>query len=251
MTMHTVLMMDGKKQQVVESLLEHIDIIDYEIKIVDVCTTAAALREVLRMTKPDLVIMDPGIDQGHSLKSWHQRYGTRPSLMCITTDARFAMDAFDAGAAHYILLPLDLPVFMEGLSRIRRQLLRNASYGATTRERLFPFYNNLVALPGNKGIDLRPSEQIIRVRGEGSYSRFFLAKESAKVLAKSIGECEKVLARMGFVRVHRSNLVNVQHISRILRGKAFRLLMSNGDEVEISDRYRNELLSILPTPGRH
>lgn len=251
MTMHTVLMMDGKKQQIVESLLEHIDIIDYEIKIVDVCTTTPALREVLRMTKPDLVIMDPGVDQGITLRSWQQRYGTRPALMCITADARFAMDAFDAGAAHYLLMPLDLPVFVEGLSRIRRQLLHNASYGATTRERLFPFHNNLVALPGNKGIDLRPSEQIIRVRGEGSYSRFFLAKESAKVLAKSIGECEKVLAKMGFVRVHRSNLVNVQHISRIVRGKAFRLQMSNGDEVEISDRYRNELLSMLPTPGRH
>lgn len=251
MTMYTVLMMDSKKEQVVKSLLEHIDIFDYEIKIVDVCTTAHALREVLRIMKPDLVIMDPAVDQGMSLKSWHQRYGTRPSLMCITTDARFAIDAFDAGAAHYILVPLDLPVLTEGLSRIRRQLLHNASYGATARERLFPFYNNLVALPGNKGIDLRPSEQIIRVRGEGSYSRFFLAKENSKVLAKSIGECEKVLAKVGFVRVHRSHLVNVQHISRIMRGKAFRLQMSNGDEVEISDRYRSELLSMLPTPGRY
>jgi len=108
----------------------------------------------------------------------------------------------------------------------------------------------VVALPMVDGIELFACESIVQVKGEGSYVRFVFTYRNELVLAKTLADCMHALPTQQFMRVHRSTIVNVNHIRRMYRGKTLRLRMSNGDEVDVSDRYRDELMERLPSPVR-
>jgi DNA-binding LytR/AlgR family response regulator len=108
----------------------------------------------------------------------------------------------------------------------------------------------IVALPVMDGIELCPSDDIIRVQGEGNYVRIVFRTGPDLILAKSISECEMVFRMNTFMRVHRSNVVNLRHVRRLLRGKTMRVQMINGDEVDVSATYREALLARFAMPRR-
>lgn len=123
-----------------------------------------------------------------------------------------------------------------------------AAYAAT--EVVAPSSLGIVGLPVVDGIELCPSDDIVRVQGEGNYVRVVFRTGADLVLAKTLSECEMVFRMSTFMRVHRSNVVNLRHVRRLIRGKTMRLLMSNGDEVEVSATYRDALMSRFPMPRR-
>jgi two-component system LytT family response regulator len=53
-----------------------------------------------------------------------------------------------------------------------------------------------------------------------------------------------VLSDQGFLRVHKSYLVNVQYVERFI-GKNGTLLMKGGKEVEVSRRRKEEVLNAI------
>jgi two-component system LytT family response regulator len=65
------------------------------------------------------------------------------------------------------------------------------------------------------------------------------------ILSRTIRDYAPVLEHSGLLRVHRSHLVNIVHVRRILRGKTPRLLMCNGDEVDVSTSYRDKLFAAV------
>jgi two-component system LytT family response regulator len=69
------------------------------------------------------------------------------------------------------------------------------------------------------------------------------------IMSRPIGEYEVVLADAGLVRVHRSHMVNVDHIRRVRRGKTPIVELSNGAEVDVSESYREALFAFLQING--
>jgi two-component system LytT family response regulator len=65
------------------------------------------------------------------------------------------------------------------------------------------------------------------------------------MLSRTIGDYEEILSGAGFIRVHRSHIVNMRHVRRIIPGKIPRIVLTNGDVVSVSDRYREMLMSKL------
>lgn len=56
-----------------------------------------------------------------------------------------------------------------------------------------------------------PSD-IIRLEGEGNYTRFYLANSQKHLSAKTIKEYEEILLQHNFLRIHKSHLVNKNFI---------------------------------------
>ena len=110
--------------------------------------------------------------------------------------------------------------------------------------------HDVVALAMTDGVHLHPAANVIRIKGEGSYVRIVFSNRSDIILAKTMADCERIFPQGYFVRVHRSNIVNIRHIKRLIRGKLPMLHMSNNDVVVVSERYREPLLQCLPEAVR-
>lgn len=104
---------------------------------------------------------------------------------------------------------------------------------------------DIIALPHQHGIDVRPVESIIHVKGEGNYTQVTFDKGGDILMSRTIGDYEDVLPPATFLRVHRSHIINIHHVRKIIRGKVMRVLLSNGEEVEVSDGKRDALLGMI------
>lgn len=201
---------------------------------------------LIRSARPDLVLYDPALDEGEMLVRWRTEMGLMPVLVCWSREPTYAVLAFEAGAVHYLMDRCSTEDLYSALDRCARKIARY-SYAMQLQEPIpeAPYQANVIALPVTSGIEIRPREQIVHLRGEGNYTRVIFERDPALLLSRTIGEYEVILQRSGFLRVHRSNLVNLLHVRKVVRGKTARILMSNGDEIDVSERYRDVLFEAL------
>jgi two-component system LytT family response regulator len=85
--------------------------------------------------------------------------------------------------------------------------------------------------------------EIVRLEASNSYTRIFFTNRSVIVSAKVLKVYENLLKPFGFVRTHRTHLVNRAHISRITPDS--NLVMKDLSVVEISRRMRPGVMKTL------
>jgi two-component system LytT family response regulator len=205
--------------------------------------------EAIRTHSPELVFLDVprpspmGLDPMPSVEA-----RLRPYFIFVTPHDAFKRHAPTIPAVDYLLKPLDESRFDEALTRARA-VLSHARYTATS---VAPHSAPPATAPIERiAVKSRGQLLVLRVReiewvkaGQDYVelhvgSKYWLLRETISTL-------ETQLAPSGFVRIHRSTLVNVDRV-RALRplGKGeFMLVLLDGTELKLSRNYRKSLKSI-------
>ncbi len=92
------------------------------------------------------------------------------------------------------------------------------------------------------GFELIQVKDVIRVQANDNFSDFHLTNGSRKVICRTLKHYEESLSDFGFIRVHKSHLVTKNYITRYIKGKGGRLIMSDNSEVEVSQSKKKQLL---------
>ncbi len=211
-------------------LREHVESIPGLEVAGEAATGAEALQRILEL-KPDLVLLDlqmPELDGLSTVRSL--RGETAPLIIFVTAYEGHALEAFDLGAVDYLLKPVRRERLEKAIDKARRQApaVAPAQPPASLRK-----------IVGHRGSDLYlldPGE-IVAFQAEGELvyiitgAQRYLADHSLKAL-------EDKLDRPRFRRVHRSTIINTDHIRKIspLSSKRWLLKMSNGFEAVVSKR---------------
>ena len=84
-----------------------------------------------------------------------------------------------------------------------------------------------------------PTEQIVRLEGNSNYTRIFFTDHPPILMAKVLRKYETLLSPFGFLRTHRSHLVNLVHVQGLDAGGS--ILMLDHSRVEVSRRKKHKL----------
>jgi len=231
------------------------------IEIVGVCRHGEEAITVLRACPVDVVFLDicmPGKDGFDVVRA----LDPRPAIVFVTAYDHFALKAFEVEAWDYLLKPFDEVRLGETLSRVRKRFAREKG---TAESELEPEVGTAqepplerLALPLGRGRVTVSTDRIIAIEAESNYARFHLSRDvppaengpetQGSHLARiSLTSLEERLDRRRFVRVHRSWIINVDHLG--LQEPAghgdLLLTMSNGLQVNLSRRYRDRLEAVL------
>ena len=87
-----------------------------------------------------------------------------------------------------------------------------------------------------------PSE-IVRLEASSNYTRIYFTDKTKMLTAKVLKEFEQMLEPFGFVRTHRTHLVNKQHILCITRDG--NIIMKDSSVAEISRRMKSGVMQVL------
>lgn len=201
---------------------------------------------------PDVVLLDAGADSGAVLRSWAQQQLHDVALVCVAPDVHFALDAFHAGATHYLMTPVSDAELEVAVARCGQLLhstegsRQNKIAQAKQRSSLTKPYNcQVIALPSASAIEVRRQDALISAHGNGSYTKVVLTDEPPIVLTRSLGDLAAELEDYGLVRVHRSHMVNLLQVRTVQRGRVPALKLSNGVVVDVSDTYRESVFQAL------
>ncbi|QMW01088.1 LytR/AlgR family response regulator transcription factor [Spirosoma foliorum] len=240
-----------------EALTNLLRLLCPEVAIVGEAKNADQGIELIQNVKPNLVFLDiqmPGKTGFDLLASFEKvDFG----VIFTTAYQEFAIRAFRFSAIDYLLKPIDpdeLQAAVEksksqvaGVSPQQLQILQE-HLDATQSLRLSERKKNdnqRIALPTAEGIHFVQMTDIIQCESLGSYTKFHLVKGPAIVVSRLLKEYEEILDNYYFFRVHQSNIVNLEHIKRYVKGDGGQVWMSDNTEIEVSRRRKEEFLSLL------
>ena len=194
--------------------------------------------------RPDLLFLDvslPGLSGLEVMaKVRHQ-----PEVVFTTAYDRFALDAFEAGALDYLLKPFGRRRFETTLERVRKRLTPESSpaRARAVSEHHFPVRRLFARHPD--GIAPIPVESIVRVRASGDYVEVVNAS-GKHLLHMTLSELSARLDPDRFCRIHRSEIVNLDAIERLVPFDERRLLvrLKGGGEI-LASRAGSESLRRL------
>jgi len=110
-----------------------------------------------------------------------------------------------------------------------------------------PVQGPMMSLPFDKGVELIPVRQIIRVEADGCYVRLHLhSRNKAFCFAKTLKHFDTTLdAYPQFVRIHRSHLINLRFLKTLWRRGQVEAELTDGTVLPVSRRRSADLLKIL------
>lgn len=213
-------------RQVLRELLEEL-----QVTLAGEAATGLEAVEQIARLKPDIALVDlqmPGLDGFGVARALR---GERlPLVIFVTAFDKHALQAFESGAVDYLLKPVRRERLEAALDKARTVLagIRRAQ----PQEALYK-------VVGRAGAELHLLDpgQIIAFQAEGDCVRIVTA--NGRYLAdKSMKELDSRLPRERFRRIHRSTIINVDHIRTIssLSSKRWLLKLSNGMEAIVSKR---------------
>jgi two-component system LytT family response regulator len=176
------------------------------VTVVGQCSGGREAVEAILRERPDLVFLDvqmPDLNGFDVLDAVANEW--LPAVIFVTAYDEYAIKAFDVHAIDYLLKPIEPERFRKALSRAtKRGLLSLLDERPIDR---------LVIRTRNKVSFLKPSE-IDWIEADGKHARLH-AGPGTHVVRHTLTRLEQRLASHGFVRVHRSAIVNVERIKEL------------------------------------
>jgi len=231
-----------------------------DVEIVSECGNGDEAIKAISAAEPELVYLDIQM-QG---KTGFDVIAALPKTKCpyvifVTAFDRFAVRAFEIHALDYLLKPVNEERFNASLARARA-----AVAGARAGPVIRRFWQMAAELRASSGQDSLPSmtdripvktrgrvmivnvAEIDWVEADGDYVSLHVGAKTW-LLRETIAAAEARLALSGFVRIHRSTLVNIYCVRELLplsKGE-FTVVLLDGTELKLSRNYRFALERLL------
>jgi two-component system LytT family response regulator len=102
-----------------------------------------------------------------------------------------------------------------------------------------------LALVTNSGTYYFAPEQIIRMQSCSNYTNIYFTDRRPILASRILKDFEEALVPYGFLRTHRSHLVNVKYVTYV--GGDGNIIMEDLSRAEISRRKKSEIKKLLNT----
>ncbi|GAP44264.1 two component transcriptional regulator, LytTR family [Lentimicrobium saccharophilum] len=202
----------------------------------------------IREKAPDLVLLDIKMDDGTGFDLLNHYENINFKIIFVTAYEEFAIQAFGFSAIDYLLKPVNPEKLAEAVNRaeLLHQNEFNIQLGAL-RENLQNKgkQNKKIILKNLESIFIINMDDIIHCESDGSYTAFETSDNQNILVSKNLKEYDTLLSGSGFLRVHRSHLINLKHIKRFDRHDGGNVVMSNGAQIPVSASGRERLLDLF------
>ena len=229
-------------REMLEKFLENIEILG------EAGTVADGVR-LIESTNPDLVLLDISMPDGTGFDLLDKLKAINFKLIFITAYSEYAIKAFKYSAFDYIVKPLNVQELTKAIMRIPHiNRVDSKVRVKTLKENLLSADENAsktVALPEINGFAIVNVEDIIRCEGKRNYTRIIFKEAPEKVVSRTLLEFEHLLSPLGFVRIHRSHLVNILNVVRYLKSDGGMVELKTGELLKVSPKHKEELLNKL------
>jgi len=192
-------------------------------------------------TPPDVVLLDVQM-RGETGFDLLDRIAAPVQVVFVTAYDQYAVRAFEVNALDYLLKPVAPDRLSEALRRVRATDAAlpqdNAKSDASFRYDDLFFYED-----GRQPRFIRIAD-IRHVEASGNYTRLHLNDGADALTTTTLSEWTEQLPDSHFVRIHRSTIVNVNHVARIERqpNKTYEVFVDNNESPLSMSRRRAQAL---------
>lgn len=217
---------------------------DERIGTVITATSGTEALQVLDSRDVDVVFSDismPGLD-GMALARVIARFTVRPQIVFVTAHDEHAVDAFALAATDYVMKPVRAERLGEAIRRVVAARDERGSGAAEPTPQAVEDETIPVELGGVTRFITR--SQVRFVEAHGDYARLH-TDQASHLVRVPLSVLEERWGEFGFVRIHRSTLVALPHVSEVRMDHGRCAVLVGAVELQVSRRHTKELRDTL------
>ncbi|MFT5848415.1 MAG: two-component system LytT family response regulator [Psychroserpens sp.] len=213
---------------------------------VEVLGEAANVEEALvliRNTELDLVFLDVEMPYGNAFDLLDKVGDVNFETVFVTAYNHYAIDALNAHASYYLMKPISIDELIKAVDYVTEIRTKE---DALQDQVLVPKINTVhgkITIPQQSGFEVLQTSEIMYCKADDNYTEIYLSNNKKKLVSKTLKYFEDALTESGFARVHKSYLVNVNEVTKYIKGKGGSVVLSNGKEITVSASKKSDLLS--------
>jgi two-component system LytT family response regulator len=221
-----------------------------EIEVLAECTNAAEGQSAIEELQPQLVFLDISMPGKSGLDMLKEIPDIRFEVIFVTAFHEYTIQAIRFSAIDYLLKPVDAKELKEAVERVKTKINAKES-----KEPVRTFLHNIqsgasqedmqLCVPGLKGFQVIKIKDIIYCQAENTYTSIFLQNNQKLLASRPLLDYETLLQENSFVRIHKSYLINLQHLREYQKGEGGTAVMSNGKHLEVSRRKKEYFVNYM------
>ena len=223
-----------------------------EVKVLDICYSAAHALQSLSKQKPQILFLDIEMPRMSGFELLEELPEIDFDLIFTTSYDQCDIKAIRFSALDFLVKPVDQKELKKAVQKAVRGINNPLSHQIEVLLRKLNHPTiavNKIAIPTMEGLQMVLAENIIYCKSDRNYCVLFLKNKQKIIASRSLKEIEEMLHDYSFARVHHSHLVNLNEVEKYIKGEGGHLLMSNGTTVDVS-RSRKEILLKTLQPNR-
>lgn len=200
--------------------------------------------QLLMSKKPQLVILDINLPDGTAFDLLKKIQTPDFKIIFTTAFSKYAIEAFKFSALDYLLKPYTPSEFVTSVEKAlteidkenHHQLLETFRYNFESQTNS----DKKLVLKNAEAVHVVPLKDIIQAKSDNNYTLFLVTDGRKILISKPLKEFDQKLNNYGFLRVHQSHLVNLEH-ARSYNKREDSLLLSDTTEVPVSQSKKSLL----------
>lgn len=240
---------------------------DPEVEVVGTAADGQTAVGAIRAQRPDLVFLDVQMPKRDGFEVLAElKPVERPHVIFVTAYDKYAIKAFESCAVDYLLKPFRDARFAAALSRAKEEIRKNrvmemgrkveellghmhamVKTGATPPAAAEPADRaDRVVLKTGSDLHFIKTADIIWVESQADFVKVHTTG-AAQLVRETLQSLEQRVDPTRFLRIHRSSLVNLDHVKKVtpaLYGD-YTVLMSDDSKLRLSRKNRGKLKQLI------
>ncbi len=234
---------EAKSRKVLGNLLKQFCPEVAVLAMAETITDAITLAEKYQ---PDVVFLDVNLNAETGFDLLEKIANPTFSVIFTTAHEEHAFKAFRFSAVDYLLKPIHHEELIKAVEKIKIAKRNNTSgIAEELLKRLKETKNEKpqISISASDGLIFIKTSEIIWLEASGAYTKFHLLNKKEVLSSKNIKDYETKLTEDMFFRIHNSAIININEITKYVRGSGGYVVMSDGNMVNISRQRKEAFLS--------
>ncbi len=198
-------------------------------------------RKLIETEKVDVIFMDIKMPPHTSFELLEEIEEPKFEVIFVTAYQEYAVQALKMAAMDYILKPFKASDITNALEKVRNKQNKFGQLAGLMKNYFNTMPDNFskIVVHVADGYDIVDINDIMYIEALDSYSKLKLKGNQSYVASKSLKDFEELLSEKGFYRIHKSYLINIRHMIKIVKGISASVIMTNGVSIPISARKKD------------
>ncbi len=215
-----------------------------DIEVAAIADDVPKAVEALKKHPCDVLFLDIELPFGNAFDVLEQVSSQDFETIFVTAYQQYAIEALNAHAAYYLLKPISIDELIKAVNYVKSIIDKENQLQYLPISSKNKSIEGKITIGVQDGFEILEIQEILYCKADDNYTEIYLPS-GKKLVSKTLKHFENQLKDYGFARIHKSCLVNVNHIQKYKKGKGGSIILRNGVELAVAPGRKKELLDWL------
>ncbi len=215
-----------------------------KIEVLSMAENIIEAKEKIDALNPDIIFLDIEMPHGNAFDLLDQFSELPFQVIFVTAFSQYAVKAFNLSNASYILKPVDIEELINEVNKACTHIDHSTKWAHTAQllESIKGKKLNKIVVPLIDGFQVVATNDVLYLEASDNFSMIHLVSGKKLLACRKLKFYEDNLTSSDFCRIHRSSIINIDHVVKYNKGKGGMVTLSSGKQLDVSLSRKSDFL---------